>query len=594
MSGFGGVINKHTPIPAAVMEKMQESLKSLGTDNCGTYISQNVCLIHTGYNFENSRQPVRGVLGRTAYFVVLDGELYNKTELRRELITLGYRTHDDSDANVVLHGYMAWGKNCVERFIGAYAFAVWDETGLFIARDRLGIKPLYFSENSDGLVFASSLQAVLSHPNIQPQIDENGILELIMLGPARSPGCAIFANVKEIAPGECAYYTTLSPGLEINTYWRLKAKIHQDNYPQTVEHVRQLVTDSVNRHGVPQGSTGVSLVSGGLDSSIITALSGIKESYDLDYVGNNKHFAANNFQPQEDRDFVEIIKNYLGLNYRRIILGSDEIAGALHPAMVARGLPGMADIDAALLLFLQKIGEFHDGFFAFSGEGADEIFGGYPWCNANTAPTTFPWATDINLRASFLPDFPICPKEYVKSRFNRAIASANTLYDDDDIEKQTRQMFNINLGWFMQNLTNRASAMGTAAKVRMRMPFLDYHLVEYMYNVPSEFLTRDGTKGLLRTAFKDILPLEIIEREKSPFPKTHNPGYTKLVQDKLRMILADSNAPIFSILHKNVLENILENESGHWYGQLMAYPQTIAYFLQINDWMKFFNVVVNV
>jgi len=585
MSGIAGIINKTAHVSGQVCDNIQEALKCRGSDTQGTYISEKMCLIHTGHSHEENRQPLRGVMGQKAYVLVFDGEVYNKNELRQELATLGYRFQENTDAAVVLHAYMAWGQSCAERINGVFTFAIWDETGLFLARDRLGIRPLYYSVGSYGLIFASSIKAVLAHPEVQPVISSNGIAELIMLGPGRSPGHAVYENIKELAPGECAYY---KDGFTKSTYWRLKAKTHQDNFAQTVEAVRSLLIDAIRRQGDGRVAA---LLSGGLDSSIITAVSGVRDTFSIDYVGNDKHFTPNEYQPDDDNEFITQMVNARNLNHSRIILGSDEIADALQDAMEARGLPGMADIDSALLLLLRKVGESFNT--ALSGEGADEIFGGYPWFQDEKRlfANNFPWAQNVEYRAKFLrPGLIASPTDYVKSHFDRAILAANTLYDDDEKEKRVRQMFNLNLGWFMQTLATRSEAMGAAAKVNIRVPFLDYRLVEYMYNVPWHFKNHgDSEKGLLREAFKNMLPEKIINRKKSPFPKTHNPGYTMRVQDMLKEVLNDPNAPIFEILSKDALEELSTSANAtNWYGQLMSYPQTIAYFLQINAWMSMY------
>jgi len=591
MSGIGGFVGygESAHIAAQICNDMEEALKSRGADTHGTYISKEMCLIHTKHNrLAEGRQPVRAVFGLKAYVLVFDGELYNNEELRKELNTLGFRFQDYSDAAVALHGYMAWGQSCVERFNGVFAFAVWDESGLFIARDRLGIRPLYYSVGSYGLVFASTVKAILAHPKIKPIIGEEGIVELIMLGPGRSPGCGTFKTIKELAPGECAYYKS---ELNTNTYWRLKTKIHQDSLAHTIETVRSLIADAVKRQ-TSKGGRIASLLSGGLDSSVITTLSRVRDSFSVDYVGNDRFFMSNEFQPEEDREFIEIMASFLRLNHRQVLLGSDELADALTDAMIARGYPGMADVDAALLLLLRRVSENFD--IALSGEGADEIFGGYPWYQDEDKlfADTFPWAQNVEYRAKFIkPGLIKSPVDYVQNRFQRAIMSASTLYDDDKTGQRVRQMFNLNLGWFMQTLSSRSDAMSAAVNVSVRMPFLDYRLVEYMYNVPWEYKNHENReKGLMREALKGLLPEKVLERKKSPFPKTHNPGYTRRMQDMLKVLLSDSNAPIFDIVSKKALADLLNENNVNWYGQLMAYPQTIAYFIQVNAWMKEFNV----
>jgi len=550
MSGIGGIISPNAA--GQIGENMYEALKERGADTHGAYISKELCLIHTGYKEPTGgKQPTRAVFGQKACVVAIDGELYNSEELQKELAKLGHKLADTSDAAVVAHCYMAWGQSCPERMNGIFAFAVWDGEGLFFARDRLGVCPLFYSVGTYGLVFASNIKGILAHPQIEPVIGEEGILEILMLGPGRSPANSIFKNIKELAPGECAYY---KDGLKTNTYWRLSAKTHLDSFAQTVETVRHLLTDTVKRQAAKGGRVS-NLSLGGLGCAALANITRAN-NYSINFVGS---------QSEDNEQGVT-----------RIILGSDQLADALETAILTRGLPGMADIDAALLLSLQHLENA-----VFLSTGAEEIFGGHPWYQDEELKT-FPWAQNVEYRAKFIKQG-ICqasPQEYVRHRYERAIQAASTLYDDDKKETQIRQLFNLNLGWFLQ--TQLSSNDSMSVKVRIRTPFLDHRLVEYMYNVPWEMKT-----GLLR----EILQVseKTLTREKNPLAKTQNPGYTRRVQDMLKDVL-NQNAPIFELVSKKALSELLETQTINWYGQLMAYPQTIAYFLQINSWMENYKV----
>jgi len=596
MYGIGGIAShKANALTAAqICDGMLTALKSRGTGTQGTYVSEEVCLLYTGNNSpEDGKQPVRTMLGQKAYVLVYDGELYNKEAIRQELVTLGYQFQDSSDAAVVLYGYMAWGQNCVERFNGVFAFALWDNNQLFMARDRLGLRPLYYSIGAHGLVFASTIKTLLAHPQIRPAISAEGAAEILLLGPGRSPGCGVFNGINELEPASYAIYS--GGRIETTTYWKLKARPHREDFGETTEKVKSLLVDSIKLQTSSKMRM-ATLLSGGLDSSAVAALSRSRESFSVDYFGNDKHFTATAFQPEEDSEYITRMVNFLGLKHRRIVLGSDELADALEDAADARGLPGMADVDASLLLFLREVGK--EVQITLSGEGADEIFGGYPWYQDDERlfAKTFPWSQSTEYRAKFIePSLAQkinTPEAYVNSRFEKTMTTAETLYDDDPREAQIRKMFMLNLHWFLQTLATRNDSMASAAGISVRTPFLDYRLVEYLYNVPWHFKNHnDHAKGLLRESLKGLLPDSVLWRKKSPYPKTHNPAYLKWVTDMLKA--TDSNAPIFSLVSKTALSNLLKEDSGvNWYGQLMAYPQTIAYFLQINSWMKKYSVIV--
>ncbi|MCL2377827.1 MAG: asparagine synthase (glutamine-hydrolyzing) [Defluviitaleaceae bacterium] len=600
MSGIGGLIGYggNTLTAATVCESMLTSLKKRGQDEHGTFISQDVCLLHTRTNAVNTgRGPLRGMLGQKAYVLAFDGELYNKEELIRELRTLGYRLQDNTDAAVVLHGYMAWGESCLDRFLGMYAFAIWDSERLFMARDRLGLKPFFYSVGSHGFVFASDIKTLLCHPQIQPVISLEGIAELLLLGPGRTPGVSVFRDIRELKPGYWATYSK-TQGLTMGSYWQLRARPHRETFEETAAQVRNLLKDAVARQSVTPKNIGLgTFLSGGLDSSIVASLSSCKETFSVDYFGNDKHFSPTEFQPEDDNEFINIMVKALGGRHRRIVLGSDELADALTPAMEARGLPGMGDVDAALLLFCRQVKESVP--IALSGEGADEIFGGYPWYQQEERlwAKTFPWSQSTEYRCRFIAPHILNkfdPEAYIRTRYEKTLAAADTLYDDEPTEKRIRQMFLLNIHWFLQNLATRNETMSTAAGLIVRSPFLDHRLVEYLYNVPWTYKNhQDREKGLLREAVKGLLPASVLARKKSPFPKTHNPAYMNMVTDMIKVVLQDDASPLFEIVPKNALVNLLTEETSQpWYGQLMTAPQTIAYFLQINAWMKEYGVLV--
>jgi len=612
MSGIGGLVgyNGNAVTTAEVCDLMQASLKRRGPDENGTYISEDVCLLHTCRNAPyTGRGPLRAVLGQKVYVLVYDGELYNIDELTRELKTLGYRVPDNSDAAAVLYGYMAWGEACLDRFLGMYAFAIWDSERLFMARDRLGLKPLFYSVGGHGFAFASDIKTLLCHPQIQPTLGYEGIADLLLIGPGRTPGTTLFRDIKELKPGHWASYTKTG-GLAMGQYWQLRARTHGEDFKETSDKIALMLKDSIARQcargtAVKEAgfrgtrNTGIgTFLSGGLDSSAIAALSNCKETFSVDYIGNDKHFSPTEYEPDDDNVFIKEMVTRLGARHNRIVLGSDELADALTGAVHARGLPGMADVDSALLLFCEKVRESVP--IALSGEGADEIFGGYPWYQQEEKLfyEGFPWAQSFEYRYRFIAPHiakQIDPESYIRNRYENTLKSADTLYDDSPKEKRIRQMFHLNIYWFLQNLATRNESMSTAAGLTVRTPFLDHRLVEYLYNVPWGFKNHnDQEKGLLRNALIGVLPDSVLYRKKSPFPKTHNPAYMNRVSDMIKVVLNDTNSPIFSIMSKDAINQLLLEESGQpWYGQLMGVPQTIAYFLQIDTWMKDFSVILS-
>ena len=586
--------------------RMQKVLTPRGPDQNGIFMCENAALIHTRLcviDPQNGLQPMSAEYGEKKYTVVYNGELYNTDEIRNELKSAGHRFKTHSDTEVVLKAFVEWKDACVEKFNGIFAFAIWDsfEKQLFFARDRIGVKPLFYTVKNGSFIFGSEIKALLAHEAVEPIIDENSIAEIMFIGPGRTPGCGVFKDICEVKPACCGYYTR--QGIRIKKYWTLKDKPHTENFPETVEHVRYLVNDAIIRQLVSDVPIGTFL-SGGLDSSIISSIAnsyfnsqGKKlMTFSVTYTDNDKYFKSGKFQPNSDTEYIDIMAKYLNSDHHLITLDNKDLALALLDAVEARDLPGMADVDSSLLLFCREIKKHCT--VALSGECADEIFGGYPWYRDKKIRMTngFPWAQSTALRKSFIKDDILLPdaQSYVYSRYKDTIINASKIDGISPTESRMKEMMKLNLDWFMQTLLDRKDRMSMCNALEVRVPFCDYRIAEYLYSVPWEYKDYKGTeKGLLREAVKDILPPEVLHRKKSPYPKTHNPVYLKAVSEMLKEVLCDSSSPIFAFIKREELEKLLTADcSEPWYGQLMTTPQTIAYFVQIDYWLRKYKITI--
>ena len=391
-------------------------------------------------------------------------------------------------------------------------------------------------------------------------------------------------------------------GIIIKEYWKFTSKEHKDNFATTCSKVKELLTDSIERQLVSDVPL-CTFLSGGLDSSIITLYAAnycrrnnlpMINTYSVDYVDNDKNFQKTDFQPNSDAEYINLMTKELGTHHHTIYLDTPELAESLKEAMIARDLPGMADVDSSLLLFCKNVKK--EATVSITGECADEIFGGYPWFFREDALNsgTFPWSINIKQRQHLLnPDIEtkIDLKQYIDFRYNESLNEVELLDTDTNETKQKRQITYLTINWFMQTLLSRTDRMGMYNGFELRVPFCDYRLAEYVWNIPWEMKALNGReKGLLRHIMRNELPREIIDRKKSPYPKTWNPTYLNKVKGMLQEIMNNENAPITSLLNKEDILEILNTDGKSftrpWFGQLMTGPQLMAYLCQVNMWLE--------
>lgn len=474
---------------------------------------------------------------------------------------------------------------------------------MFLARDHFGVKPLFYTQKNNCFIFASEIKALFEYPGIEKSINNQGISELFGIGPAHTPGTTVFSNINELKP---AHFAILDKsGLHISKYWKLETKEHNDSLGKTCETITYLLQDTIENQLISDVPI-CTFLSGGLDSSIISKFAsnyyqnkGLPplSTYSIDYVDNDKNFVKNDFQPNSDNYYIELMNKNLYSKHHKIIIDTPELADSLKEAMIARDIPGMADIDSSLYLFCKYAKQ--DMTVALTGECADEIFAGYPWFFREDAlnSNTFPWSIAITERQKLLnPNISskINLKEYIDFRYNESLSEIEFLESDSEQTKQKRKISYLTINWFMQTLLDRSDRMAMRSGFELRVPFCDYRLASYLWNIPWELKALKGReKGLLRYICKDFLPSEIVDRKKSPYPKTHNPTYTKKVKNILTHIMQNKNSPINNLLNRAYILEILETDgkafSRPWFGQLMTGPQLMAYLCQVNMWLEKYN-----
>ena len=505
---------------------------------------------------------------------------------------------DGGPSALALAAYRLWGERYPQYLEGPVSTVIIDQDAqkLYITRDRMGEQAVYYLARGACVAFSDAPGALLQAPIARRAVDREGLRELLALGPARTPGLTPIPGLKSLEPG--CMLVAGDHGQRIVRYFQLEARPHEEDEAATVERVRALLEDALGRV-LCLGPA--SMLSGGLDSTALTALAAAKgpvETWSVGYEQDQDHFVQNSYQHERDQPYIERAVELLGVNHHWVTLNQQELFDALHPAMIARGLPGMADVDASLLLFAQRIGRNNQ--YVLSGECADEVFGGYPWFHRSQlmAADGFPWSGSLALRESVLRpsvrqvlDLP----GYAAARYHEACAHLPRLSGEEGEQARLRLLQGLCFQWFMPVLQDRARCMCAASGVKVLTPYCDDRLAQYLYNVPWALKNMGGQeKGLLRQAVAGLLPPDLLQRRKSPYPKTHHPGYAQLVCRQMARVLEDDSSPILEVLDREQMYRLMSGGMSAadtpWFGQLMTGPQMVAYLLQVNDFLLTYNL----
>lgn len=588
-----------------ILKLMTLTLNKRGPDDENIWCSEHIAFGHRRLaviDLIGGKQPMKKVHDGANYVITYNGELYNTEELRKELQNRGHVFTTQSDTEVLLTAYIEWKEQCVNFLNGIFAFGIWDEQSqsLFLCRDRLGVKPLFYTEQQDGLLFASEVKALLAHPLIKATVNTEGLANIMAVGPSRTPGKSLFHNINELRPGYAMRFSR--EGIRVWQYWQLQSKRHEESLEETIDHVRFLLTDAIERQLVSDVPI-CTFLSGGLDSSIITGIAanrfhkqnkGVLHTYSIDYEDNERFFNPHAFQTSTDTYWIQKMTDTFSTTHHAEEISQQQLIDWLVESVVVRDSPGMADVDSSLLWFCREIKK--DFTVALSGECADEIFGGYPWFTETT--TGFPWIRSLSERSTMLQERwrkKLTVESFAQQAYSQTIAEVPYLDGESIEEVRQREMFYLNMVWFMQTLLERKDRMSMGASLEVRVPFADHRLVEYAWNIPWEMKNLGGIeKGLLRKAMEHLLPEEVLYRKKNPYPKTYHPVYTAGVQKWLKEIMEDKNSILHELFERQKLIGLIESGGSSfkvpWYGQLMAGPQLLAYLGQIHTWFKLYNI----
>ncbi|WXA89845.1 asparagine synthase (glutamine-hydrolyzing) [Pendulispora rubella] len=590
------------------LEAMTRTMSLRGPDTGGLWVSQRAFLGHRRLaviDLVGGQQPMESD-DAAATVISYSGEVYNFSELRTELAAHGHRFRSRSDTEVVLRAYLQWGVDCVARFNGMCAFAIWDEprSELLLVRDRLGIKPLYYYPYGGGMLFGSEPKAVLANPLFSPELDDEGIAELFVLPNAPTPGHGVYRGLRQVRPGHVVRANRR--GVEEMAYWKLRPNLHTDDLETTTQRVRALLSDTVSRQMVADVPLG-SLLSGGVDSSAITALAAEKlaahgagkiSTYSVDFPNSESSFRRTEWHDSLDEPYVAQVAAHVGSQHTTIVVQPEDVLAFENRVLMARDLPGWGEMDVSLYLLFAKVREHAT--VALSGESADEVFGGYPFFRdpAALSHDGFPWMAGKQGPSALLTEDVrrrVRPLEYAHDSYRRSLGEVPKLGQDTREDARIREVAYLALTRWLPALLDRKDRMSMASGLEVRVPFCDHRLVEYLWNVPWSMKTAgDMEKGLLRRAVRDLLPAQIVHRRKSAFPANPHPGYVRSLRERVDELLLDVNAPVFDLVDRVEVRRRLNA------GEPLPSPRAsssqtagLNFLLNVNSWLRTYRVRIH-
>jgi asparagine synthase (glutamine-hydrolysing) len=585
----------------AAIEAMTATMICRGPDAGGAWCSAHAAIGHrrlSVIDLVGGEQPMRAP-GEDDVVLTFSGEIYNFAELRHELAARGHEFRTRSDTEVLLHSYLEWGADCVRRLNGMFAFGVWDgrRQELLLARDRLGVKPLYYAARPDGVLFGSEPKTVLAHPEFRAEIDADGIAELFSQVGTGTPGHGVYHGLAEVRPGTLVRVGR--GGIRESAYWRLEAWEHADDLAASAGTVRELLADIVHRQTVADVPL-CSLLSGGLDSSVVSALAAdslrrrdrVKlATFSVDFTGSADAFTPDQLRPSHDEPFARAAAEYIGSRHSTITLEAEDLVTAQWAPLAAHDLPTFGDMYVSFDLLCREISK--QSTVALSGEAADEVFGGYPWYHvpALLAAPAFPWAARGSWEPLLRPDVRARVRlgEYAADRYAQAVAEVPRLAGESPEDRRIREVLYLGLTRWLPFLLDRKDRLSMAHGLEVRVPFCDHRLVEYVWNVPWSMKEAGGIeKGLLRTAADGLLPGDLLRRRKSIYPGAADPAYERAIDAQLRRLLTQPDAPLFDLVSREALTAAYAADP-RLPGLMSVQPSStspVAFLLDVNRWLE--------
>ena len=567
MCGLAGEIRfDKRPVSVNKVSRMAMAMAKRGPDNKGIFADRKVALGHSRLKVidlsDRAHQPMYDP--ELALTLVFNGCIYNHAKLRRELLSLGYRFFSEGDSEVVLKAYHAWGDKCVERFNGMFAIVIYNnETGrVFMARDRLGIKPLYFTKSPGVLRFASTLPALLKSLPRTPDIDPIALHHYMTYHSVIPAPYTLFEGIMKLQPATCISFEPNGTYFD-RCYWQPKFDWALDDSILRDERKLQSVVLEELRNAVRLRMTadvpvGV-LLSGGVDSSLITALlaeAGVRDlrTFSIGFEDTVEE-QGNEFQ------YSDAVAKTFSTRHQRIVVSRREMLDTLQDCIHSMSEPMISHDNIGFYLLGKYVSKQIK--VVQSGQGADELFGGYFWYrNMQKSNDPVEDYVDTFFDRDHGEYSRIVNDDYVQADFSRSFVSQH--FERPGAEHPVDKALRIDLMvMLVDDPVKRVDNMTMAWGLEARVPFLDHHVVELATRIPPELKIKNGGKYILKEAARQLLPDEVIDRPKGYFPVPELKYITGEVLEYVKDIMHSSRARNRGLFKKSYLDMLLKDPAAH-------------------------------
>ena len=572
----------------ALIGRMTDKMTRRGPDAQGTFSDGPIALGHRRLSIidlsDRAKQPMVDKVLHLS--LVFNGTIYNYKELRSELVELGYEFFSQGDSEVILKSFHAWGENCVERFYGMFAFAIWDkrEKKLFLARDRFGIKPLYYSIDGASLRFASTLQALLAAGGVDRSIDPIALHHHLTLHAVVPAPRTLLNGAKKLPPASCMTFSA-NGDVAHRRYWSLDATrpdavLKEKDWLDATRHVLGKV---VERHRLAADVPVGVLLSGGLDSSLIVGLLA-NHVPDLRTFSIGFEDIGGDAEKGDEFEYSDQVVARFKTRHNKYLIPNSEVLKRLPEAVRNMSEPMVSQDNIAFYLLAEKVSQ--DVKVVLAGQGADEVFGGYFWYPKMDAA-----------QGSALDRFRNHYFDRDHAEFLETV-SANYHTHDVTSELVQRELAMPHADTFLDEVlrfdvttlvvddpVKRMDNMSMAWGLEARVPFLDHELVELAARMPPELRLKEGGKFPLKAIARGLIPDSVIDRPKGYFPVTALKYVRGEFLEFMRNVLLSESCLKRGLFNRAYVEKLLASPESHYTrlnGSKLWHLALLEYWLQLN------------